>query len=181
MTELTAEVRRRCLAIDTLLLDVDGVLTSGEIVYGDSGLELKAFHARDGAGLKLWTRLGRRAGVITGRTSPAVTMRAAELGLDPVIQGADDKLAAYRRLLAEGAGIAPERVCYIGDDLPDLPVLRRCGLAVAPADACPEARQDAHYVTRAAAGRGAVREVIEVILRCQGEWQRLVERYRGET
>src|SRR5262245_19316069 len=99
--ELTPELRQRCRHIDTLLLDVDGVLTGGEIVYGDSGLELNACHVRDGAGLRLWTKLGRRAGIITGRTSPVVQVRAAELGLDPVVQGADDKLAAFKRLITE--------------------------------------------------------------------------------
>jgi 3-deoxy-D-manno-octulosonate 8-phosphate phosphatase (KDO 8-P phosphatase) len=182
MSELTPtpELRQMCHRIDTLLLDVDGVLTGGEIVYGDSGLELKAFHVRDGAALKLWTTLGRRAGVITGRTSPVVRVRAAELGLDPVVQGADDKFAVFRRLLAEDPSLTPETICYVGDDLPDLPVMRNCAFAAAPADACAEARQDAHYVTRACGGRGAVREVVELILRSQGAWDAVVERYRGE-
>src|SRR5207302_3833978 len=103
-----------------------------------------------------------------------------ELGVDLVYQGAADKLAAWRRAL-ETTGVSPSEVCYIGDDLPDLPPLRRSGLAVAVADACAEARADAHYVTRAPGGRGAVREAVELVLRAQGRWQRLVARYRGAS
>jgi 3-deoxy-D-manno-octulosonate 8-phosphate phosphatase (KDO 8-P phosphatase) len=169
----------RCRAVELLVVDVDGVLTDGGIVYGNGGLELKHFHVRDGAALKWWRDAGKRSGLITGRTSPLVEVRAAELGVAFVVQGAADKLPAFRRMLAE-AGVEPAAVCYVGDDLPDLPPLRRCGLAVAPADACAEVRADAHYVTRAPGGRGAVRETIELILRCQGAWGRLVERMRDE-
>jgi 3-deoxy-D-manno-octulosonate 8-phosphate phosphatase (KDO 8-P phosphatase) len=170
---------QRCDAIELLVLDVDGVLTDGAIVYTDNGVEVKAFHVRDGSALKLWQIEGKQAAIISGRTSRAVEVRAAELGVAPVLQGRADKLAAYRELLA-GLGVRPEQACCVGDDLPDLPLLRNCGLAVAAADACPEARADAHYVTRTPGGRGAVREAIELILRCQGRWQRAVERYRGE-
>jgi 3-deoxy-D-manno-octulosonate 8-phosphate phosphatase (KDO 8-P phosphatase) len=169
----------RCVRVEMLVLDVDGVLTDGGIIYGDDGVELKQFHVRDGSGLKIWQYLGKRAAIITGRTSQVVTVRAAELGIEPVYQGAPEKMAAYRDLLA-GAGLAPEQVCFIADDVPDLPVLLNCGLAVAVADACPEVRAAAHYVTRAGGGRGAVRETIELILRCQGQWQKIVERFRGE-
>jgi 3-deoxy-D-manno-octulosonate 8-phosphate phosphatase (KDO 8-P phosphatase) len=162
-----------------LVLDVDGVLTDGGIVYADDGTELKRFHVRDGSGLKIWQHLGKRAAIITGRTSKVVTVRALELGIEPVYQGAPEKMAAYRDLLAAG-GLRPEQVCFVGDDVPDLPVLLSCGLAVAVADACPEARAAAHYVTRAGGGRGAVREVVELILRCQGTWQQVVDRFRGD-
>jgi 3-deoxy-D-manno-octulosonate 8-phosphate phosphatase (KDO 8-P phosphatase) len=172
-------LRERCAAIEWLVLDVDGVLTDGGIVYADDRAELKKFHVRDGSGLKVWQLAGKRAAIITGRTSPVVTVRAAELGIDPVIQGAAEKLAAYRQVLT-GAELRPEQVCCMGDDLPDLPLLRNCGLAVAVADACPEARADAHYVTRAGGGRGAVREAIELILESQGLWSKVVERFRGE-
>src|SRR5436190_2240930 len=157
----------RCLPIELLLVDVDGVLTDGSIIYGDQGAELKAFFVRDGTGLKLWTGLGKQAGIITGRRSAVVERRAAELGLSIVVQGAGDKLEALATVLAEQR-LGPEQVCYVGDDLPDVPVLAHCGLAVAVADACQEARATAHYVTRALGGRGAVREVIELILRAQG-------------
>jgi 3-deoxy-D-manno-octulosonate 8-phosphate phosphatase (KDO 8-P phosphatase) len=167
-------VPQRCRQIEMLLLDVDGVLTDGRIVYADNGMEIKSFHVRDGSGLKIWQREGKRAGIITGRRSQVVEVRAAELGLEPVIQGAADKLAAFETILAQ-AGLPCEHAAYIGDDLPDLPVLCRCGLAVAVADACPEVTARAHYVTRAAGGHGAVREAIELILRAQGRWQRVVE------
>jgi 3-deoxy-D-manno-octulosonate 8-phosphate phosphatase (KDO 8-P phosphatase) len=159
-----------------LVMDVDGVLTEGQIIYGDNGLEVKAFHVRDGSGLAVWRGEGKRAGLITGRTSPAVATRAKELGIDPVIQGAKCKREAFEQILQD-TQLRPEQVCYIGDDLPDLPVLQRCGLAVAVADACAEALTAAHYVTNRAGGHGAVRETIEVILRCQGRWQRIVEKF----
>jgi 3-deoxy-D-manno-octulosonate 8-phosphate phosphatase (KDO 8-P phosphatase) len=172
------DLRTRCAAIDLLIVDVDGVLTDGGIIYSDDGAELKQFHVRDGSGLKIWQFVGKRSALITGRRSKLVEVRAAEVGIDPVIQGATEKMPAYRDLLQTG-GWRPEQVCYIGDDVPDLPLLRHCGLAVAVADACPEVIADAHYVTRAAGGRGAVREAIELILRCQGHWQTIVERFRG--
>jgi 3-deoxy-D-manno-octulosonate 8-phosphate phosphatase (KDO 8-P phosphatase) len=170
----------RCAAIELLLLDVDGVLTDGSIVYTDDGVEVKAFHVRDGSALKLWQHAGKRAAILSGRTSRAVEVRAAELGIAPVLQGRADKLPAYRELLAE-VKLRPEQVCFVGDDLPDLPLLRNCGLAVAVADAAAEVRADAQYVTRAPGGRGAVRETVELLLRCQGLWQAAVERYRNET
>ena len=169
-------LRERCTRIELLVLDVDGVLTDGSIIYGDNGVEVKAFHVRDGSGLKAWQLSGKRTAVITGRTSRVVDVRAAELGLSPVFQGAGDKWAAYRQILASGPW-EPEQVCVMGDDLPDLPLLADCGLAVAVADACPEVRAAAHYVTRAAGGRGAVREAIEVIMHCQGSWPSMVQRF----
>jgi 3-deoxy-D-manno-octulosonate 8-phosphate phosphatase (KDO 8-P phosphatase) len=173
-----ADLRTRCTAIDLLVVDVDGVLTDGGIVYADDGAELKQFHVRDGSGLKVWQFVGKRAALITGRRSKLVEVRAAEVGIDPVIQGAVDKMPAYRDLLQAGPW-RPEQVCYVGDDVPDLPLLRNCGLAVAVADACPDVIAEAHYVTTARGGRGAVREVVELILRCQGHWQSIVERFRG--
>lgn len=164
---------QRCLHVEMLLMDVDGVLTDGGIVYGNSGEEIKTFHVRDGSGLKMWTKLGKRAGLLSGRKSALVERRAAELGIATVVQGADDKLGAFERIVQE-QGLRAEQVCYMGDDLPDVPVLRRCGLAVAVADACQEARQLAHHVSQAPGGRGAVREVIELVLRAQGRWQEVV-------
>lgn len=176
---MTPTLAERCAAIELLVLDVDGVLTDGGIVYADNGVEIKTFHVRDGSALKLWTLEGKRAAIISGRRSRTVEVRAAEVGVAPVVQSAADKLAAYRAVLAD-TGARPEQVCCIADDVPDLPLLRNCGLAVAVADACAEAREDAHHVTRAPGGRGAVRETVELILRCQGRWRRVVERYRGE-
>jgi 3-deoxy-D-manno-octulosonate 8-phosphate phosphatase (KDO 8-P phosphatase) len=171
-------LRDRCAGIAVLAVDVDGVLTDGGIVLGTGGLEVKQFHVRDGSALKLWRQSGRRAALISGRSSPVVEARARELGVDWVFQGVGDKLAAFRRLLAE-AGVGPGAVCGIGDDLPDLPLLQHCGLAAAVADACPEVRARAHFVTRAPGGRGAVREVIELLLHVQGAWRPLVEGLGG--
>ncbi len=165
-------------AIELLLLDVDGVLTDGSVIYADDGTELKRFHVRDGSGLKLWHAAGKRSAIVSGRMSVAVERRASELGIRPVLQGRDDKLAAFADVLA-ATGLRPEQVCAIGDDLPDVPVLRRCGLAVAVADACPEVRAAAHYVTATAGGRGAVREAIEWLLKAQGRWTELTARYTG--
>jgi 3-deoxy-D-manno-octulosonate 8-phosphate phosphatase (KDO 8-P phosphatase) len=140
---------------------------------------LKQFHVRDGSGLKIWQYLGKKSALITGRSSPIVEVRAAEVGIETVYQGATDKMPAYRQLLKEH-GLRPEQVCYVGDDVPDLPLMWYCGLAVAVADACPDVVAAAHYVTRAAGGRGAVREALEMILRCQGLWSKLIERYQNE-
>lgn len=168
-------LRDRCRAIRLLVVDVDGVLTAGGIEYADGGEESKVFHVRDGAGLKLWRQAGKRAALITGRSTAVVARRARELGIDPALQGASDKEPAYRELLRSGPW-SDEQVCYVGDDVPDVPLLARCGLAVAVADACAEAKARAHYVTAAPGGRGAVREVIELVLRCQGAWQEALAR-----
>src|SRR5947208_12238228 len=133
MPDTTPTLADRCRGIDFLVVDVDGVLTDGGIEYGTAGdglMELKRFHVRDGYALRTWERVGKRAGVITGRDSPIVATRAREVGIGFVHQGATDKMSAYRRLLVE-VGVAPDAVCYVGDDLPDLPPLRHCGLAVA--------------------------------------------------
>jgi 3-deoxy-D-manno-octulosonate 8-phosphate phosphatase (KDO 8-P phosphatase) len=167
-------LQARCAAVELLVADVDGVLTDGGIVLGSGGLELKHFHVRDGSGLKLWHQAGRRTALISGRTSQAVEARARELGVAWVYQGAGDKLSALRLALTV-ADVGPPAVCYVGDDLPDLPAMRACGLAVAVADACAEVRAFAHYTTQAPGGRGAVREVIELILHAQGAWAPLRE------
>jgi YrbI family 3-deoxy-D-manno-octulosonate 8-phosphate phosphatase len=162
-------LRERCERITVLVLDVDGVLTAGGIVLGNYGEELKQFHVRDGYALRCWHRAGKVSAIITGRESKLVARRAAEVGIAHVAQGADDKLQALEGLAAQ-LSIAPELVAYVGDDLPDVPCLRRVGLAVAVADACPEARAVAHLITLAPGGQGGVREAIERILRCQGRW-----------
>jgi 3-deoxy-D-manno-octulosonate 8-phosphate phosphatase (KDO 8-P phosphatase) len=172
-----AESRDRAARIEWLLLDVDGVLTDGRIIYASDGTELKHFHVRDGSGLKLWRRAGKRAAILSGRTSDAVTLRAAELGIDPVVQGCDDKLAGFHALLTR-LGSEADRVCVVGDDLPDVPMMLRGGLAVAVADACDEAKRAAHWVTPVAGGHGAVRSAIEWLLALRGEWAALVDRYR---
>lgn len=160
-------LKDRCRAVSWLVLDVDGVLTAGEITYGEAD-ELKSFHVRDGAALVRWHAAGQRSAILTGRRSPVVARRAAELGIAHVIQGAADKRAAFEALLAE-QGLGASAVCYVGDDVFDVPVLRQAGLAVAPADAGPEARACAHYLTRAAGGRGAVAEVVALILETRND------------
>jgi len=169
----TPTLAERCAAIEMLVIDVDGVLTDGRIVYTDGGAEIKAFHVRDGSGLVLWQKLGKQVAILSGRKSKAVDVRAQELGIRFVRQGAADKLAAFRQLLVQ-LGLRAEQAAAIGDDLPDLPVLRAAGLSVAVADACPDVRAIVHHVTVAKGGRGAVREVIELILKHQGRWDGLV-------
>ena len=165
-------LRDRCRAVELLVLDVDGVLTAGGISYSAQGGgdgEVKTFHVRDGSGLKLWHAAGKRSLILTGRSSTIVNRRAAELGFTRVIQGASDKKSPLLAVLAEWS-MGASAVCYVGDDVPDVPAMNVAGLAAAPADACAEARAAAHYVCRAEGGRGAVREVVELMLRCQGNW-----------
>jgi len=176
---MTAEdLCERCQPIELILSDVDGVLTDGGIILDNAGIETKRFHVRDGLGIKLWQKAGYRFGLITVRSSHVVKMRMAELGIDMIRQGADDKLTTARSMLAE-LGLRPEQACYVGDDLPDLPVALSVGLAVAVADACEELRAAAHYVTRLPGGAGAVRESVEMILKAQRRWEDLIQSYRG--
>ena len=169
-------IRLRAAAVRLLVLDVDGVLTDGRVVYTDAGDEVKRFHVRDGTGLKLWRSLGLHAAVISGRTSKAVERRAGELGLGPVILGREAKGPAFDEVLAR-LSLTPELGGGVGDVLQDLPVLRRCGVRVAVADACAEVRAAADYVTTAPGGAGAVREAIEWVLTLRGEWAGVVAQY----
>ncbi len=162
-----------------LILDVDGVLTDGGIVYTDRGEELKRFDAKDGAGLKYWQRAGHTVALLSGRESPAVSRRAAELGITVVAQNAKDKLPVLERLCRR-LDLPYEAVAYVGDDLPDIPVLQRVGLGIAVADATLATKDAARAVTEALGGRGAVREVIETILRGQNLWHRIMRRYLPE-
>jgi 3-deoxy-D-manno-octulosonate 8-phosphate phosphatase (KDO 8-P phosphatase) len=171
-------LQERAARIELLLLDVDGVLTDGSILYADDGTELKRFHVRDGSGLKFWHLAGKRSAIVSGRKSAAVARRAAELGIAPVLQGRSEKLPAFEAVLAE-TGLRPEQVCAIGDDMPDLAVLRRVGLSVAVADACPEVLAAVDYVTAVPGGRGAVRDAVEWLLKLQGVWSDLVGRFAG--
>lgn len=165
-----------CQRIELVLSDVDGVLTDGRLVLDNQGIETKLFHIRDGLGIKLWQKAGYRFGVVTERSSQVVKMRAAELGIQIVRQGAGDKMATLKDILAQ-LQLTDEQVCYIGDDLPDLPLLRAVGLGVAVADAAPELRQAADYVTSARGGSGAVRETVEMILKSQRRWNDLIQAY----
>jgi len=170
------ELDARCRAVELILSDVDGVLTDGAVIYDNQGIEIKRFHIRDGQGIKLWQRTGRRFGLITSRNSHIVQVRAAELGISIVRQGIDRKLAAVQEIAAE-LGLGLTQVCYLGDDLPDLASIRTVALGVAVADACPEVRQAAAHVTALPGGCGAVRETVELILKAQQRWNELIARF----
>jgi YrbI family 3-deoxy-D-manno-octulosonate 8-phosphate phosphatase len=169
-------LEERCRSIALLLSDVDGVLTDGQIILDNQGIESKAFHVRDGLGIKLWQKAGFQFGMITQRSTQGLKVRAAELGIEILRQGVPDKVTALKQILAE-LKLSRDRVCYLGDDLPDLPVVRTVGLGVAVADACGEVCQAAHYVTQERGGRGAVREVIELILKAQCRWTDVIQTY----
>lgn len=164
-----ADVEARCARIDILAVDVDGVMTDGRIIVDDLGVESKNFHVRDGLGFALWHKAGKTSAILSGRSAPVVERRAAELKIGRVVQGIADKGEALRALLAE-SGATADRVCYIGDDLIDLPAMRAVGLACCPADAVEEARAAAHVTTAATGGSGVIREVVERILKAQGLW-----------
>lgn len=166
----------RCQAIELILTDVDGVLTDGGVIFDNRGIESKRFHIRDGLGIKLWQRAGGKFGIVTGRSSHVVELRATELGIDLVRQGADDKLAVAREICRE-LNVQLDQVCYVGDDLPDLLLAQNVGLAVAVGDACAELRAAAHHTTQAVGGDGAIREVVELILKAQQRWTELIRPY----
>ncbi len=171
-----AEVDRRARRIKLLLMDCDGVLTDGRLELLENGDEQKTFHARDGQGISLFHRAGLKTGIISGRTSSAVERRAQDLGMAYVRQYAKDKIKALDEIMAE-AGVSIDECAYIGDDLPDIPVMLRVELAVAVADAVVETKQAAHYVTELPGGHGAVREVTDLILKAQGRWNELMKRF----
>ena len=173
---MTASVEERAARIKLLLMDCDGVLTDGRVWLFDDGQEQKGFHTRDGLGISLWHRAGLKSGIISGRKSSAVQRRAHELGMAFVVQGVVEKVGAFTKTLAE-AGVTNDEVAFIGDDLNDIPLMLRSGFGVAVADAAPEARERAHYVTKLPGGYGAVREVIELILKAQGRWKNLTADY----
>lgn len=162
--------------IQAILSDVDGVLTDGRITFDNQGIESKSFFVRDGLGIRLWLSAGYRFGILTARTSQIVRLRAAELDIHPVLQGVQSKGDAIHEVATQW-GLTPEQICYIGDDLSDLPVFRRVGLAVAVGDGVRELQQAADFVTKQSGGRGAVRELIELMLQAQGRWDDLIRRY----
>ncbi|NPV03240.1 MAG: HAD hydrolase family protein [Syntrophaceae bacterium] len=177
-TRIGSALEEKIRKVSVLILDVDGVLTDGGIVIGDDGQETKSFHVRDGHGLKMIQRAGIEVMFLTGRKSRVVEHRARELGVRKVYQGALDKLAVFEEILHAG-GLTPGQVAYMGDDVVDLPVLRRAGFSVTVADAHEEVLRAVDLVTQNPGGRGAVREVCEMILKVQGKWQDVMERYRA--
>jgi len=172
----TEDITERARRIKLLLMDCDGVLTDGRLWLTSDGDEQKAFHARDGQGISLLHRAGLRTGIITGRTSSAVDRRAQDLKMSYVRQYAKDKIKALDEILAD-AGVARDECAYIGDDVADIPVMRRVGFAVAVSDAVEETKQAAHYLTELKGGQGAVREACDLILKAQGRWDELMERF----
>jgi 3-deoxy-D-manno-octulosonate 8-phosphate phosphatase (KDO 8-P phosphatase) len=168
----------RCAPIELLVLDVDGVLTDGSIILNDLGIESKHFSVRDGSGIALWRKVGKRVAIISGRSAACVDLRANELGIVPVIQGVTDKKPAILTLIND-LGLEPWQVCAMGDDVADLRMLGVVGLAACPADAAAEVQALAHFVASKPGGRGAVREVIELILDHQGLWEGLIDSYRS--
>lgn len=172
---MSPPLQDRMSKIRLLLLDVDGVLSNGAIYLGDAG-EFKAFNTQDGLGIKLAQRCGIQVGIITGRSSKAVSRRAEELKLDFLYQSTMNKREAYAQILQQ-TGLEDEAVCYMGDDLPDLPLIIRAGVGVAPANASKAVQARADLTTAAAGGEGAVREVIESILKAQGQWDAMVQEF----
>lgn len=167
---------KKIKGIKLLLLDVDGVMTDGRIVIDDEGIETKFFHVRDGHGIKLLQRAGIKAGIITGRNSNVVKYRASELGIEIVYQGIKNKIDAYLEIL-EAQGLDDNEVAYVGDDIVDLPVIKRAGFSVAVADASDDILPHVDYVTERKGGSGAVREVTDLILKRSGMWQEVIGRY----
>ena len=172
MNEVAKDTLDRARGVRLMIFDVDGVLTDGTLLYGPRGEELKAFSARDGHGLKMLAASGVACALLSGRRSAAVATRAAELGIAQVLQGIEDKLAQARQL-----GFALDQIGYMGDELVDLPVLTRCAFACAPREAPEAVRSRVHYVARAPAGRGAAREVCELVMRAQDSFERALREY----
>ena len=168
----------RMQAIRLILSDVDGVMTDGLITYDNQGIETKSFHVRDGMGIKLWQRSGHHFGILTARTSHIVKLRASELGVEIVRQGFEDKLPVAIKVY-KTLGLTPEQVCYIGDDLTDIRVLKHVGLAVTVADGADDLRSVAHYTTKKNGGKGAIRELIEMILKSQKRWNERLQDFEG--
>jgi 3-deoxy-D-manno-octulosonate 8-phosphate phosphatase (KDO 8-P phosphatase) len=160
-------VTQRARAVRLAIFDVDGVMTDGTIFIGPQGEAFKAFNIQDGHGVKMLQASGIATAIISGRSSESVSRRAAELHIPHVVQGSSDKARSFDELIA-ALGVEATACAFMGDDLPDLPVLRRCGFAVAVANACEAVKSAAHYVTRASGGQGAVREFCELVLRAQG-------------
>lgn len=166
----------RCAQIRLILTDVDGVLTDGGVIVDDTGTQTLQFNIRDGLGVKLWQRAGGLAGIVTGRQIEAVVRRASDLGIDLLRQGVADKLPVVEGI-ADELGLAAEQIAFLGDDLPDLSVIGYAGLGVAVADAAAEVRAAADYVTSVSGGRGALRELVELVLRNSNRWEGVLADY----
>jgi 3-deoxy-D-manno-octulosonate 8-phosphate phosphatase (KDO 8-P phosphatase) len=180
--KIALALKTRAAKIKVILMDVDGTITDGSVTLlsqpDGSALEIKTFDAHDGQGLTLGRTAGLRMGVITGRESPALRRRMKELGVEFVYEKQPQKIAAYEEVLQK-ANVREDEVAYLGDDLPDLTVMRRVGLAVAVGDAVPEVKQAAHFITKKNGGKGAARELIELILKSKAIWEQMIDKARA--
>jgi 3-deoxy-D-manno-octulosonate 8-phosphate phosphatase (KDO 8-P phosphatase) len=180
--KISSALRKRAAQIEVLLMDVDGTMTDGGVTLlsqaGEIALEIKTFDAHDGQGLTLAHTAGLRTGCITGRESSALLRRAREMKMEFIYMKQPLKMPAYEEILRK-TGASESSVAYVGDDLPDLPVMHRAGLAVAVGNAVPEVKRAAHYITKARAGRGAIRETVELILKSKGIWEAMIGKARA--
>ena len=180
--KISPALKKRAAQIKVLLMDVDGTMTDGGVALlsqpDGSALEIKTFDAHDGQGLTLAQTAGIRTGCITGRESPALLRRAHEMKMEFIYMKQPTKIPAYEEILRK-AGVPESAVAYVGDDLPDIPVMRRAGLAVAVGDAVPEVKKAAHFTTRSVAGHGAIRDAVELILKSKGVWEAVIDKARA--
>jgi 3-deoxy-D-manno-octulosonate 8-phosphate phosphatase (KDO 8-P phosphatase) len=180
--KISPALKKRAAQIKLLLMDVDGTMTDGSVTLlsqtDGTALEIKTFNAHDGQGLTLAQTSGLRTGCITGRESSALLRRANEMRMEFIYMKQPMKMPAYEEILQK-AGVSDSAVAYVGDDLPDIPLMHRCGLAIAVGDAVPEVKEAAHYITRALAGHGAVREAVELVLKSKGIWEAMIDKARA--
>ena len=171
------KIDQRMQPIRLILSDVDGVLTNGAIIYDNQGIETKSFHVRDGLGIKLWQKAGHHFGVLTARNSHLVKLRMSEVGVELIRQGLEDKLATATQI-ADQLCLEMNEICFIGDDLADMRVMQAVGLAASVSDGAEDVKKIAHFVTKKAGGQGAIRELIETILRSQQRWEEMLNNFR---
>lgn len=180
--KISPALKKRAAQIKVLLMDVDGTMTDGAVILlsqpDGSALEIKRFDAHDGQGLTLAHTAGLRTGCITGRESPALLRRANEMKMEFIYMKQPSKIPPYEEILRK-TGLPEAAVAYVGDDLPDLPVMRRVGLAIAVGDAVPEVKRAAHFTTPSHAGRGAIRDAVELILKSKGIWEEMIDKARA--
>jgi 3-deoxy-D-manno-octulosonate 8-phosphate phosphatase (KDO 8-P phosphatase) len=180
--KISPALKKRAAQIKVLLMDVDGTMTNGGVALlsqtDGSALEIKTFDAHDGQGLTLAHTAGVRTGCVTGRESAALLRRANEMKMEFIYMKQAAKIPAYEAILRK-AGVPDSAVAYVGDDLPDLPILRRVGLAIAVGDAVPEVKKASHFVTASAGGRGAIRDAVELILKSKGIWEEMIDKARA--
>lgn len=173
---ISDDLKKRVLPIKMLLLDVDGVLTDGSIIYTDQAQEIKVFNVKDGLGLRLLMDAGIGVGIITGRRSRALTTRCDNLGISMIYDGVKDKDSIFKEIM-QHTGLSAREIAFAGDDLPDIRIMKLAGLSLTVADACPEIRALASFTTMSRGGNGAVREICELILKSQGLWDKAIERF----